>query len=62
MAHAINPKECLARAAQERELASGATLQNVREQHLRSAKSWDELGSLDRYKLGLQFNVEEPGK
>ena len=44
MAISINARECLARAAKERELSESATLENIREQHLRSARTWEELG------------------
>lgn len=40
-----DPVECLARAAIERDLANAATLDNVRERHLRSARTWEELAS-----------------
>jgi hypothetical protein len=39
-----DPAECFARAAEERALASAATLDQVRERHLRSAQTWEELG------------------
>ena len=45
MALSIGTVECLARAALERELAAAATLENVRQRHLRSAQTWEELGS-----------------
>jgi len=44
MTLSVNASECLARAAQERELAAKATLEKIREQHLRSAQTWEELG------------------
>lgn len=40
-----DPQECLLRAAHERSLADGATLESVRELHLRSARAWEELSS-----------------
>lgn len=44
-----DPAECLARAATERDLARAATLDNVRDRHLKSARSWEELASrIDR--------------
>ena len=39
------PTECLVRAEEERALADAATLENVRERHLRSARRWEDLGS-----------------
>jgi hypothetical protein len=42
MALTIKAVDCLARAAQEREQAAGATLQNIHKQHLRSAQTWEE--------------------
>ena len=44
-----DPAECLARAEKERDLASAATLGNVRDRHLKAARSWEELASrIDR--------------
>ena len=51
MALTLKPVDCLARAVQERKLAANATLHNVRERHLRSALTWEELGSQDRFDL-----------
>lgn len=38
-----DPAECLARASQERALAAAATLDRVRDRHLRSAETWEDL-------------------
>ena len=44
-----DPAECLARAEKERDLASAATLGNVRDRHLKAARTWEELASrIDR--------------
>lgn len=40
-----DPAECLARAATERDLASAAMLDNIRDRHLRSARTWEELAT-----------------
>ena len=48
MVFATRTGDCLARASAERELAATATLENVRELHLRSAQIWEDLGKLDR--------------
>lgn len=55
-----DPTECLARAEIERDLASAATLDNVRERHLRSARTWEELASrIDRMtKSKLEIRAE----
>ncbi len=39
------PFECLIRAEAERALADAATLENVRERHLASARRWEYLES-----------------
>ena len=38
-----DPADCLARAAEERALAAAATLDRVRDRHLRSAETWEDL-------------------
>lgn len=40
-----DPEECLLRAANERNLALNASLESVRQRHLRSAQTWEDLSS-----------------
>lgn len=56
---AESASECLARAGAERALAEAATLQRVREQHLRSAERWDDLASEFRVRAEAQALIRE---
>jgi len=43
MVKSDDPAECLARASEERALAAAATLDRVRDRHLRAAETWEDL-------------------
>lgn len=58
---AESASECLVRAGAERALAETATLQKVREQHLRSAERWDDLASDVRLRSEAQALIREKG-
>lgn len=51
--------ECLARAAEERNLAGAATLDNVRERHLRAAQTWEDLAGRTKFIAEAQSKVRE---
>lgn len=55
-----DPVECRARAAIERDLANAATLDNVRERHLRSARTWEELAARVERMAGSQTQFKAP--
>lgn len=56
---AESASECLVRAGAERALAEAATLQKVREQHLRSAERWGDLASEIRLRAEVQALIKE---
>ena len=58
MVFSIRTVDCLARAAAERELAAAARLENVREQYLRSARSWEDLSKQGWHPPSSQDGVE----